>query len=454
MVPIQQSIFRDYDIRGIFPSDLNVETMFVLGQAIATYLKVQEISVGYDARLSSPELSQALIAGICEQGVNVVDLGLISTEMNYFASGYYRFPGSVIVSASHNPAQYNGLKIVKCGAVPLHGGLGLPEIKKMSLEQKFIPVHKKGTVTSKNILDDWVNHALSFINVKNIRPLKVVIDAGNGMGGIAWEKVSGKLPVKIVPLYFTPDGNFPHHLPDPLKTENLQDLKTKVISEQADLGFALDGDADRLFVLDEKGGIVTGTVTTAILSELILTKYGPKPVLYNVVCGRVVPETILALGGTPVRVRVGHSYIKTFMKEKRAIFAGEHSGHFYFGENYNADSSFIAGLLILEYLSKQNRKLSDVVRDFDKYPQSGEQNYRIKNAAAVQAEIEKEFKKSGRVDHIDGLSIFYKDWWFSLRSSNTEPLLRLNVEADNKEILEVHTGKLVSCIVERGGIRV
>lgn len=451
---IDPSIFRDYDIRGTYPDQINEDTFYILGKAISDYLSIKKIAVGYDARLSSPSLFGALTKGIMEQGTDVVNLGLISTEIHYFASGKYNFDANVIISASHNPANYNGLKIVTRGVVPLHGSFGLPEIKELSIEQKFTPSGKIGSMAEMSVLDEWIKHALSFINTANLRPLKVVVDAGNGMGGISWAKLSGKIPEKIIPLYFEPDGNFPHHLPDPLKAENLADLQKEILAKSADLGIALDGDADRIFLLDEKGEAVSGTITTAILAEALLKKYGPNPVLYNAVCGRIVPETIKRLGGSPIRVRVGHSFIKEYMKKTGALFAGEHSGHYYFKDNFCADSSLIAGLIILEYLSEKNVPFSELVEVYDKYPQSGEINFQVKSGEKLVSTLESNFPDALSTDKIDGLSVWYPTWWFNLRASKTEPYVRLNVEADDKEILQQQKTKLEALVVSLGGKKV
>lgn len=451
---IDSSIFRDYDIRGTYPDQINEDTFYILGRAIALYLGVSEIAVGHDMRLSSPSLFQALTAGIMDQGTDVVNLGLISTEIHYFASGKYNFPANIIISASHNPANYNGLKIVTRGVVPLHGSFGLPEIKKLALEQNFPDSTKKGITTRKSTMDEWITHALSFIKIEKLVQVKVVVDSGNGMGSVSWEKLIGKIPVEIIPLYFEPDGNFPHHLPDPLKEENLVDIKKVIIDKRADLGIALDGDADRIFFLDEKGKTVSGTVATSLLAEAVLTKFGPNPVLYNTVCGRAVPETVKRLGGNPIRVRVGHSFIKERMKKENALFAGEHSGHFYFRDNFYADSSLIAGLLILEYLSEQKVPFSQVLSKYDKYPQSGEINYQVNSTDKILTSLETCFPDALSIDKIDGLSVWYPTWWFSLRSSKTEPYVRLNVEADNKEILEEQLNRLEAQIVSLGGKKV
>ena len=440
-------IFHDYDIRGVYPDEINEPSYRQIGRALAVYIKKGPIAVGHDMRISSPSLTSSLIEGITEMGIDVVDLGLISTEMLYFASGKFGYPLSVVVSASHNPPQYNGLKGVLKGMIALNGNFGFPEIKNIikSLE-KNSSSETSGSVSPKNILDDWIVHLLSFIDEKKLKSLKVVIDAGNGMAGITWEKLTQKLPLKIIPLYFEPDGNFPHHIPNPLEEANLTDIKKKILEEKADLGFAFDGDADRFFILDEKARVLSGTITTAVLSAHLLGKKGAAPVLYNAICGRIVPETIQKFGGTPKRVRVGHSFIKQYMREYNALFAGEHSGHYYFRDNHFADSSAIAALLFLEYISESNKSVSQIHDQFDVYPQSGELNFRAANIPDIIQTIQDEFgRKAKSTDEIDGLSIWHPDWWFNIRASKTEPLLRLNIEADNKNLL----GKKKKTLVDR-----
>jgi len=453
-IKIDETIFRDYDIRGVYPKQINEEVYYILGRAVASYLSVSLIAVGFDMRLSSAVLFKAITKGLTDQGSDVVDLGLISTEMHYFASGKYRFPASIIISASHNPAQYNGLKIVTAGVVPLHGEYGLPKIKRLALAQQFKNPIKKGNIAKQTITKDWINHALSFIDTKKIAPLTVVIDAGNGMGGVSWSRIEKKLPIRIIPLYFEPDGHFPHHLPDPLKAENLASLKRTIIEKKADLGLAIDGDADRLFAVDEKGTPLSGTVTTAILAAAMLEKYHQGTILYNAVCGRIVPEKVLSLNGKAIRVRVGHSFIKTYMKKHQAIFAGEHSGHFYFKDNFYADSAFIAGLTFLEFLSKKNTSLSTLVSQYNKYPASGEVNFKTATTEDIHKQLPSFFADADSIDYLDGLSVWYNDWWFNLRASKTEPYIRLNVEADNSGILDSNLTKLTKIITSLGAEKV
>lgn len=447
------SIFHQYDIRGIYPTQLNEEIFYILGRALAAYLSADKIAVGHDTRLSSPSLFKSLVSGILNQGTDVMDLGLISTEINYFTSGKFDFPANAIITASHNPPQYNGLKIVLRGVVPLHGNFGLPEIKKLAQENKFTAPDKKGKIEKMDVLDDWIAHTLKFIDKTKIRPLKAVVDAGNGMGGISWSKLMTKLPVNIIPMYFEPDGHFPHHLPDPLKPENVFGLKNEILNQKADLGLAIDGDADRIFILDETGRQLSGTITTAILANYLLQKYGPAPILYNAVCGKIVPDVIVKNGGKPLRTRVGHSIIKETMKKENALFAGEHSGHFYFRQNFFADSSTIAGLIFLEFLSLQNRPLSQIVSEFEKYKSIDEKNFKAEHADIVIKSVEEKFKDAASIDYVDGLSVWYPNWWFNLRASNTEPMVRLNMEADTKEILDEKLSLVENEITKLGGVK-
>lgn len=434
---IDPSLFRDYDIRGIYPTQLNKEVAYVLGKAVATYLQVDRIAVGYDMRLSSPELFEGFTDGLLEQGVMVINLGQISTEIHNFASGKFQFPASVVITASHNPGNYNGFKMATAGVVPLHGRRGLPEIRKLTIKQSFPESKVRGSISQINVLDEWIEHAISFIDVTAVKPLKVVVDAGNGMGGISWERVKKKLPVQIIPLYFEPDGNFPHHLADPLKRENQLDLAKIIIEQKADMGIALDGDADRMFLLDEQGNSVSGTITTALLSTALLQKSGPSAVLYNAVCGRIVPETIKKLGGTPIRVRVGHSFIKEQMRLNNGLFAGEHSGHFYFRDNFYADSSLIAGLVLIEYISTMGKSVSEIVSTYNLYANSGELNFKTLQSDYIINEMKMTYSaKAQTVDLLDGLSVWFADWWFNLRASKTESFVRLNLEAENQKLLD------------------
>ncbi len=443
--------FHDYDVRGVYPTEVTEEMYERIGKALAVYIGNGPIGVGQDMRTSSPSLAKALISGITSQGVDVVDLGMISSEIHYFASGKYNFAANAIVSASHNPPQYNGLKIVRRGVIALNGEDGLPQIRDLAKRNEFPVSSKIGTVTKMDLMDDWIAHTLSFIHAEKLRPLTIVADAGNGMAGPSWQKLIGKLPVHIVPLYFEPDGTFPHHVPNPLEEKNLEDLKEAIKTNNADVGFAFDGDADRLFILDETGRTLSGTITTAILAKHLLSTKPGSMILYNAICGRIVPETVKSLGGKSLRVRVGHSFIKQYMRENNGLFAGEHSGHYYFKEDFNAESSLITALIFLEFLSASGKKVSEIVKEFDTYPQSGEINFKVSNIADVVKTIREEHTDATSIDDLDGLSVWYPTYWFNIRASKTEPLLRLNVEADSPAILHDALSQLVGRIKSLGG---
>lgn len=450
MLNINTSAFHDYDIRGIYPTEINEEFYYHLGKALALYFKKGPIAVGYDARNSSPSLFKSLVQGITDYGVDVVDLGMISTEIHNFASGKYNFSANIIVTASHNPPEYNGAKILKHGVKALHGSWGLPEIKQL-INQDQPKVQNLGSVTKQDIFEDWLNHCLTFVDLKKLKKLKVVVDAGNGMGGPSWQKIAGRLPIEIVPMYLDPDGDFPHHIPDPLKDENTKDLVDKVKEINADLAVALDGDADRVFFIDETGRKVAGTITTALISDYLLqTQKGYY--LYNAICGRIVPETITKNGGKPVRTRVGHSFIKAKMQELSAVFCGEHSGHFFFGNNYGAESSLIASLIMLELLSVSNQSMSSLVAKYDRYPVSGEINFKVNSVEQVQQAIRDHYQSQAQsIDDLDGVSVWFKDYWFNVRGSKTEPLLRLNLEADNQPLLQTKVAEVIKFIESLGG---
>ncbi|OGG21840.1 hypothetical protein A3D03_04915 [Candidatus Gottesmanbacteria bacterium RIFCSPHIGHO2_02_FULL_40_13] len=446
---IAPSIFRDYDIRGVYPTQVNKETYYILGRSIASYLKVKEISVGYDARLSSKELFSSLVSGLTDQGTDIIVLGMISTEMNYFASGKYGFPASIIISASHNPPQYNGLKIVKKGVVPLHGSFGLPEIKELALKGQFPQASVKGKIREMDIYNDWISHLLTFINPEKIKSLKTVVDAGNGMAGPTWKKIAQKIKLNIIPLFFEPDGHFPNHLPDPLNPRNLESLQRKIRETQADCGIALDGDADRMFAVDDKANLLSGSITCAILAEHLLSKKGPAKILYSVTSGKIVAETVGKMKGTAIKTRVGHSYIKTEMKKQNALFAGEHSGHFYFRDNYFADSSTIAGLLLLEFLAEKKAKLSHVRQKYEKYVSSGEINFEVDTTDAFLNNLTVYYVKQNP-DLLDGVTVDFGSWWFNVRASKTEPLIRLNMEAENRELFKEKLTDLMAVLQELG----
>lgn len=453
MKTINKKIFKDYDIRGIYPTDLNKETAFIIGKAFATFLNVKEIAVGRDMRLSGKELFDSFTQGILETGTNVINLGLITTDMLYFATGKYRFGGGAVITASHNPSEWNGFKLSKSGAVAISKDTGIKQIEKITLSKKFKTAKRKGKIIKKNIYPDWINHIFSFIDEKKLKPLKIVVDAGNGMAGKIIPLIKPRLPGKIIPLYFKLDGSFPHHIPSPLEAKNLVDLQKKIKETQASLGMAFDGDADRVFLVDDKAEIISGTIMTAMVAKMLLKNNKGATILYNAICGRIVPQTIQKYGGKSKRVRVGHTYIKQYMRDEDALFAGEHSGHYYFKENYYADSGIIAALIVLELISSEGKKLSQIKKEFDIYPASGEINFEVEDIPEIIQSVKNKFQTAKSIDEIDGVSVWYNNYWFNIRASKTEPLLRLNLEADNQKILAEKTKEVISLLESQGAKR-
>jgi phosphomannomutase len=444
-VEISRSIFKAYDIRGTFPDQINDETAYAIGFGLATLMKPKRAVIGRDMRTSSENLNTAVIKGLVEGGSDVDDIGLISTDGLYFAVGKYGYDCGIMITASHNPPQYNGMKICEKEAVPLSGDGKLAEIKDIILNDRFEKAASPGSVTEKNITSDYVDHVLSFVDISRIKPFRIVIDAGNGMAGKIVPEIFTKLPCELIPMYFELDGSFPNHPASPIEPENVADLKTKIRETGADLGAAFDGDADRVFLVDENGKILGGDMATALVAKSLLKKNPGSTVLYNLICSRAVPEVIDSMGGKAIRTRVGHALIKPLMKKHNAIFGGEHSGHFYFRDNWYADSGLIALLVCLELISEADMPLSRQVSTFDKYVRSGEINSQVSDIKKKLSEIDRRFS-DGKIDKEDGLTIEYDNWWFNVRPSNTEPLLRLNVEADNDEILKVATGQVLEVI--------
>ncbi len=446
-VTINPAIFKAYDVRGIYGQDLTDEIAYLIGRAAAQYLNVPEIAVGRDMRLSSPQLAAALIRGISDQGVNAIDLGLTTTDELYFAVGKFNYHAGAMITASHNPGKYNGVKFCREQAFPISLESGLADIRDLAINGNFSEAAQKGQITKRDVTDDYVKHALSFIDVSKIRPLKVVIDAGNGMAGMIMPKVFQHLPCELVPLYFELDGSFPHHPASPIEPENMEDLRNKVREVHADLGAAFDGDADRMFPVDEQGNVVDGSMVTAAVSNSLLHKFPGSTILYNLIVSKSVPELINQLGGKPVRTRVGHSYIKAEMRNLNAIFGGEHSGHFYFRDNWYADSGLIAFLIILELVSIENKPFSELLKPLDKWVRSGEINTTVSDVQGKLHALEDHYAKQAQsVDHMDGITLDFSDWWFNVRPSNTEPLLRLNVEAKDQSLMQQKRDELLSFI--------
>ncbi len=444
MRDVDPGIFKAYDIRGIYPRQIDEEVAHRIGRAFVTFLEEKKILVGRDVRISSPPLSHAFIQGAVEQGADVIDIGLCSTDMLYFASGDLDLPGAMF-TASHNPAEYNGLKLCRRRAGPISEDTGIAQIRDLVLAGDFPPSQRRGEVAERDMLSRYIEHVLSFIDPSAIRPLRVVADAGNGMAGLILPAFFQHLPCELVSHCFELDGSFPHHQPSPIEPENIELLQHWVQEAGGDLGMAFDGDADRVFLVDNRGEPVSGSLTTALVARRILQTNPGEKIIYNCINSWVVPETILAYGGIPIRERVGHSFIKQTMAETGAIFAGEHSGHYYFRDNYRADSGIIAAAIVLEIVSLEDRPLSEILRPFKKYHASGEINSKVEDIPSKLEEIAR-LHAGARIDRLDGITVEYEDWWFNVRPSNTEPLLRLNLEAKTRELMERKRDEILAVI--------
>lgn len=433
-------IIKAYDIRGLVKNEITTDFSFALGVAFAKFLEFERepatIVVGEDMRETSSPLADAFSDGATSQGMDVIRIGLASTDMLYFASGKLNLPG-IMFTASHNPSKYNGMKLCKSGAKPIGQESGLLKIKQLIQEGIAISNRPVGTVKKIDLLEEYVNYLLDRFPKKtfNKRKLKVVIDAGNGMAGYTAPSVMKKLNVDLVPMYFELDGDFPNHEANPIEPKNLKDLQKKVKKEKADLGLAFDGDADRCFLVDEKGDLVNPSSLTALIAVRELKKNPGASIIYNLISSKAVPEVIIENGGKPIRSRVGHSYIKSLMAQSGAVFGGEHSGHFYFADFWRADSGMLAALYALAELMDTDKSLSEILDSFDRYFSSGEINTQVKDASKSINLIRKKYEKENAIDELDGLTVTSEKWWFNLRPSNTEPLLRLNVEADSPKLM-------------------
>ena len=442
---VNPAIFKAYDIRGIYPGELDEEVAYLIGKAFVKHLKPDEVVLGRDMRLSSETLRNSLVQGITESGSDVIDIGLCSTDALYFIVGKFGYDSGIMITASHNPKDYNGMKMCKKEAVPLSGKEGIEQIKEIILKGGFLITKKKGEIRKQDIQADYIQHLLSFIQPQNVKSFKIAIDAGNGIAGKILPELFSYLPCQIIPMFFELDGSFPNHPPSPIEPENIAPLRQKVLEEKADLGVAFDGDADRMFLVDEKGSTLGGDIVTALVAKNMLKKEKGATILYNVPCSRIVPRIIEQNGGKPIRTPVGHALIKPLMKKYNAIFGGEHSGHFYFRKNFYADSGMIALLVCLELLSEEDKPLSQLVSLIDPYFRTGEINSRVEDIPEKLKNIES-YYKDANFDHLDGLTVAYPDWWFNLRPSNTEPLIRLNLEADTEELMEQKKSEVLNLI--------
>ncbi len=445
----QSTIFKAYDIRGTVPDQLDADLAYKVGRALVLFLQPEHVAVGHDMRVSGASLATAMIDGIRDQGADVIDLGLVSSDALYFAVGQYGYDAGVMITASHNPAEYNGIKMCRKEARPISLDDGLAEIRDIALAGNFPDPKngKRGDLTQKEVLPAYVEYALQFVDTSRIKPFKVAVDAGNGMAGRTIPLLFQHLPCELVPLYFELDGTFPNHPANPIDPAAMIDLQKTVVEQKCDLGVAFDGDADRMFLVDEQGQLISGGTTTAMVAIALLEQNPGATICYNLICSRTVPETILAHGGRPYRTPVGHSLIKKIMRAEDAIFGGEHSGHYYFRDNWYAESGLIAMLAVLSLLSKDDKPLSEVVAPLENRFQSGEINLTVDDKPAAIARVKAYFlDKGAQADELDGLTIDHPDRWFNIRASNTEPLLRVNVEGDTQEAMEVLRDEVLKVI--------
>ncbi len=437
------AIFKAYDIRGVFPEEINEAVARKIGNAFAAFARADRIVVGYDMRPSSIPLSAAFADGAKTAGVDVIDLGLCSTDVVYFASGSLNAPGAML-TASHNPAKYNGIKLCLAGAAPVGEDTGLQHIKNSVASGLIVEANVKGNIESRDLLAAFGEHVRGFIDRSALRPLKVIADTANGMGGLVVPEVFAGLGFSLEVMFGELDGTFPNHPADPIQIENLADLRKRVLVTRADVGLAFDGDADRVFLVDDLGEPVSGSTTTAIVAKGILAKHPGERVVHNLICSKSVAEVVRESGGTPIRTRVGHSFIKQVMAETNAVFGGEHSAHYYFRDNWRADSGSIAALVVLEQLSLSSLPLSELRKPFERYCASGEINTKVANPAEMIETVASTY--GGDQDRVDGLTVDMGDWWFNLRASNTEPLLRLNLEAANSSDCEARTEEVLAIV--------
>lgn len=439
------AVFKAYDIRGRTDiGEIDGELYFRIGAAMVDVLAVTKAAVGRDCRASSDELALSLIDGLMAAGASVVDLGQIPTDVLYYYSGAYEVAGAV-VTASHNPAEYNGLKVCRPGAVPVGEDTGLLQIKERV--ESFTPPQgeTKGSVIGFDPIPGYLEHVFGVVDPSSIGPLRVAVDGGNGMAGVVLERVFARLQAELTGLYLDPDGTFPNHPADPLQEENLADLVAEMDRGDYDLGVAFDGDADRAFFIDDLGRPVPGSTVTSLVARFMLARNPGASIVHNLITSRAVPEIVEEAGGTPVKTRVGHSFIKKVMADTGAVFGGEHSGHYYFADNYRADSGILAMLVMLSVLSSSGSSLSEMRKEVERYASSGEINFRVAHQDAVLERIAKAFPDAG-IDHLDGLSVDTGDFWFNVRASNTEPLLRLNVEAGSSDVVDSAVDRIAAII--------
>ena len=455
---LDESIFKAYDIRGVYPDQLDEDLARDIGRAFVSHLALSgsTVLVARDMRLSGEALENAFIEGVTGAGADVLALGLLSTDALYFAVGHLEEPGGAMITASHNPKDYNGFKLCKENAIALSGESGIGQIRDLILSGKLPPpAEYPGSVEHTDIADDYAKHCLTFIDTEGLRPLRIVVDAGNGMAGKMVPPIFEKLPFEYFPMYFELDGSFPNHPPNPIEPQNMKELQERVVAEQADFGVAFDGDADRCFVVDDKGVTISGDLLATLVAKNVLEKEPGATILYSAVCSKAFAELVEREGGKAIRTKAGHSIIKPQMRLYNAAFGGEHSGHFYFRDNYFADSGIIAMLTVAELVARQEGPLSKLLEPIDPYFRSGEINSEVEEQQEVLKKVEEHYARrrgeaSGEepknIDHLDGLTVDFGEWWFNVRPSNTEALLRLNVEATDRETMERERDELLGLI--------
>jgi len=436
-------IFKAYDIRGKYPSELNEDIARKIGNGVARVIGKGPIVVSRDMRLSSPAIARAVVEGVTDAGVDVVDCGLLSSPANSFAVANYGFPGGIQVTASHNPSDYTGFKVSREDAIPVGYDTGLADVEKMIEADDYVVVEDKGAVSQRDVAADFTAHILKF--AEDIGPLKVVIDASNGMQGMMAPPVFAKLRVSVIPMFFDLDGSFPNHEPNPLKLENLEPLRKRVVAEGADLGAMFDGDGDRCALIDEKGRVVPCDLLTAVIAREILEREKGAAIIYDLRSSKAASEEIAKYGGKPIRERVGHAFIKARMRKENAPFGGELSGHYYFRDHFFADSGLLALIKVLNLLSAQRKSLSELVDPLRRYCSTGEINFRVDDQDAKIRQIAEQFS-DGEIDYLDGITVDYGDWWFNVRKSNTEPVLRLVLEGKTAQLAEEGKARVLALL--------
>lgn len=449
---LASSIFRNYDVRGEYGKELTDVAGYKVAKAFAEFSGAKQVVLGSDCRLSSPALREQVIRGLLESGVDVVDVGSVSTDVLYFATWFYKFEGGIMVTASHMPKQFNGLKFLRLNdkgiLAPIGKGLGMEDLEKIAQSESGKQADKPGQLIYKDVWNDFTKFTRSFIDVKNIKPMKVVMDAGNGMGGPTAERVYANLGLNIVPLYFQPDGNFPNHPANPIEEANRRDVVAAVKKESADIGLAWDADCDRIYFIDENGNFVNGDFITALIAIYFLEKNPGAGIVYDIRASLAVKDWVEKMGGKAHMERVGHTYIKKRMQETQAIFGGEISGHYYFASNAYMENGFAPALIIMEIMSVKNKKLSELVAELGDYYVSGEINFKVANVDEVLKKFESRYGKAKEIFRLDGISFVFDDWRFNVRPSANDPVLRLNLEAVSEGIMKEKVEEVSDIIQE------